>query len=116
VSSLRGALKNNATARRAHRGEAMNDRRFQSRTIEAVLASNNAPQEQRSMPGPAPHSRCPHKRSCCYFFRLEVGFASLTKQAAKLVESINLADRFFKLGQVHVDRRGAVRPEKLSAA
>ena len=53
-------------------------------TIEAVLASNNASQEQRSMPGYAPHSRCPHKRSCCYFLRLKVGFASSGKPQSSI--------------------------------
>ena len=67
-------------------------------TIEAVLASNNASQEQRSMPGHAPHSRCPHKRTCCYFLRLEVGFANCKPQSS--CQTINSADRFFKLRRV----------------
>ena len=36
-------------------------------------------QEQRSMPGHALHSRCPHKRTCCYCLRLEVSFTNLIR-------------------------------------
>ena len=52
------------------------------------------------MPGHARISRCPHKRTCCYFLRLEVGFANLIGQTAKLPSKTNSIDQFFKLRRV----------------
>ena len=46
--------------------------------------------------------RCPHKRSCCYFLRLEVGLASLISKPQSQ-SNYTLAHRFFQVEQAEVD-------------